>query len=60
MPTLTARLSSAELEFAQGYKTLLESHFNAAFLHDLPEPLRKIDDNKDGVNMGRCTELFKH
>lgn len=54
---MTARLSSSELEFAQGYKTLLNEHFNAAFLNDLPEPLRKIDDNKDGVNMGTCKTI---
>ncbi len=52
---MTARLSAAELEYAQGYKTLLAEHFCAAFLNDLPEPLRKIDDNKDGVNMGTCS-----
>jgi hypothetical protein len=57
IPTMTARLSSSELEFAQGYKTLLNEHFNAAFLNDLPEPLRKIDDNKDGVNMGTCKTI---
>jgi hypothetical protein len=60
MPTMTARLSSSELEFAQGYKTLLNEHFNAAFLNDLPEPLRKIDDNKDGVNMVREPNLDQH
>ncbi len=54
---MTARLSAAELEYAQGYKSLLSTHLHAAFLNELPEPLRRIDDNKDGVNMGTYTVL---
>ncbi|KAI4247487.1 MAG: hypothetical protein L6R40_001435 [Gallowayella cf. fulva] len=50
-PTQTARLSAAELQYANSHQTLLEAHYRSSFLSQFPTSLQRLDDTAGGISM---------
>ncbi|KAI9890576.1 MAG: GINS complex subunit [Vezdaea aestivalis] len=48
---IRARLSPAEIGYAQAHQQLLEEHYQASFLRSFPERLRGLEDTAGGINM---------
>ncbi|KAL8715986.1 MAG: hypothetical protein Q9220_000653 [cf. Caloplaca sp. 1 TL-2023] len=50
-PSQAARLSPAELQYANSHQTLLHSHYRSSFLSQFPASLQRLDDTAGGISM---------
>ncbi len=48
-----SRMSPEEINYATKHQAILKNHYHTAFMDDLPEHLRRLDDNAGGLSMGR-------
>ncbi|KAI9031369.1 hypothetical protein DFJ74DRAFT_655498 [Hyaloraphidium curvatum] len=56
-PSELRKLSEEEKTYARRYQELLERHFHSTVLSDLPENLRQMDDNSQGMSMVSAPDL---
>ena len=51
------RLSQDEIEYAQKHFSILQKHYQVAFMRDLPENLQKLDDKTGGLSMSTFLKI---
>ncbi|KAL8952338.1 MAG: hypothetical protein Q9222_001749 [Ikaeria aurantiellina] len=50
-PSQAARLSPAEVQYANSHQALLHAHYRSSFLSQFPTSLQRLDDTAGGISM---------